>query len=181
MATVNALHWFDARRAEQLVKDVHGTLRGGGVFLLAEPTSPETPFVTGFEEWKAKQPPRYTRENWERFWSSANALLGYDHTALLGPRDANRIGDDGMSVAGWIRLLEGAGFELIDVLLRDADQVVIGALKSVSGEPGAGRRRTLGRKRFTVWGGHSEVHTAGGRKGLTNRWKPTAGRCEVHI
>jgi hypothetical protein len=35
-------------------------------------------------------------------------------------------------------LLEGAGFELIDVLLRDADQVVIGALKTVSGEPEAG-------------------------------------------
>ena len=44
---------------------------------------------------------------------------------------ANRIGEDGMSVAGWIRLLKGAGFELIDVLLRDADQVVIGALKSI--------------------------------------------------
>jgi hypothetical protein len=36
-----------------------------------------------------------------------------------------------MSVAGWIRLLERAGFELIDVLLRDADQVVIGAVKSI--------------------------------------------------
>jgi hypothetical protein len=77
--------------------------------------------------------PRYTRDKWERFWSRANALLGYDHTTLLGPRDANRIGD-GMSVAGWIRLLERAGFELIDVLLRDADQVVIGALKSI--DPG---------------------------------------------
>ena len=137
VATVNALHWFDARRAGQLINDVHGTLRGGGLFLLAEPTSPETPFVAGFEEWKANQPPRYTRENWVRFWSKANLLLGYDHTTLLGPRHANRIGD-GMSVAGWMRLLEGAGFEFIDVLLRDADQVVIGALKSVSGEPGAG-------------------------------------------
>ena len=58
----------------------------------------------------------------------ANALLGYDHATLLGPRHANRIGDD-LSVAGWIRLLERAGFGLIDVLLRDADQVVIGALK----------------------------------------------------
>jgi len=136
VATVNALHWFDARRAGQLIKDVHGTLRGGGLFLLAEPTSPETPFVAGFEEWKAKQPARYARKNWERFWSRANALLGYDHATLLGPRDANRI-DDGMSVAGWMRLLERAGFELIDVLLRDADQVVIGALKAVSGEPAA--------------------------------------------
>jgi tRNA (cmo5U34)-methyltransferase len=137
VATVNALHWFDARRAGQLVKDVHGTLRGGGLFLLAEPVSPETPFVAGFEEWKAKQPPRYTCENWERFWSRANVLLGYDHTTLLGPRHTNRI-DDSMSVAGWMRLLERADFELIDVLLRDADQVIIGALKSVSGEPGAG-------------------------------------------
>ncbi len=106
--------------------------------MLAEPASPDTPFVAGFEEWKAKQPPRYTPENWDRFWSRANVLLGYDHTTLLGPRRANRIGEDGMSVAGWRRLLEGAGFELIDVLLRDADQVVIGALKTVSGEPGAG-------------------------------------------
>jgi len=137
VATVNALHWFDVRRAGQLIKDVHGILRDGGVFLLAEPASPETPFVAGFEEWKTKQPPRYTPENWERFWSRANVLLGYDHTTLLGPRHANRIGEDGMSVAGWRRLLEGAGFEFIDVLLRDADQVVIGALKSVSGEPGA--------------------------------------------
>ena len=36
-----------------------------------------------------------------------------------------------MSVAGWIGLLERAGFDLIDVLLRDAEQVVIGALKSI--------------------------------------------------
>jgi tRNA (cmo5U34)-methyltransferase len=129
VATVNAIHWFDAQRAGQIIKEVHGTLRDGGLFLLAEPASPETPFVAGFEEWKAKQPPRYTRENWERFWSRANALLGYDHTALLGPPDADRIGDR-MSVAGWIHLIEGAGFELSDVLLRDTDQVVIGARKS---------------------------------------------------
>jgi SAM-dependent methyltransferase len=130
VATVNALHWFDAARGAQLVKDVHGILRGGGLFVLAEPVCPETPFAAGFDEWKAKQPPRYSREHWERFWSRANALLGYDHTALLGPRQANRIGD-GMSVAGWIRLLEHAGFELSDVLRRDADQAIIGAVKSI--------------------------------------------------
>jgi SAM-dependent methyltransferase len=128
VATVNGLHWFDAPRAGQLIKDVHGILRSGGVFLLAEPASPETPFVAGFDEWKARQTPRYKRENWERFWSRANVLLGYDHTTLLGTRDAERIGDS-LSVAGWTRLLERAGFELIDVLLRDADQVVIGGLK----------------------------------------------------
>ena len=133
VAAVNALHWFDAGRAAQLVEDVHGTLRDGGLFLLAEPACPEPPFAAGFGEWKARQPPRYTRENWERFWSRANALLGYDHTTLLGSRQANRIGD-GMSVSGWIRLLERAGFGLIDVLLRDADQVVVAALKSI--DPG---------------------------------------------
>jgi SAM-dependent methyltransferase len=129
VATVNALHWFEARRAEELAKDIRGTLRPGGLFLLAEPVCPEAPFVTGFEQWKARQAPRYTRENWERFWSRANALLGYDHTALLGPRDGNRIGQD-LSVAGWSRLVERAGFEHLDVLWRDVDQVVIGAQKS---------------------------------------------------
>ena len=128
VATVNALHWFDAMRAAQLAEAVHGTLRGGGLFLLAEPARPETPFLDGFNEWKAKQPPRYTRENWQRFWSRANALLGYDHTTLLGPSQANHIGDS-MSVGGWVSLLEQAGFEPIDVLLRDADQVIIGAMK----------------------------------------------------
>lgn len=129
VATVNALHWFDAQRAAQLVADVHATLKAGGLFLLAEPANPESPYAAGFEAWKAAQPPRYTRENWERFWSRANELLGYDHTTLLGPRESNRIGD-AMSVAGWIRLLEQAGFEHVDVLLRDADQVIIGAQKN---------------------------------------------------
>ncbi len=129
VVTVNALHWFDAGQATQLVKDVHGTLRAGGVFVIAEPASPETPFAAGVEEWKASQPPRYMRENWERFWSRANAILGYDHTALLRSGPASRIGD-GMSVAGWRRLLEGAGFTLVDALLRDADQVILGAVKS---------------------------------------------------
>jgi SAM-dependent methyltransferase len=128
VAAVNALHWFDVGRAAQLFEDVHRTLRGSGAFLLAEPACPESPFAAGFEAWKDRQPPRYTRENWERFWSRANALLGYDHTRLLGPTHANRIGDN-MSVAGWVRLLQRAGFGLVDVLLRDADQVVIGALK----------------------------------------------------
>ena len=117
VATVNALHWFDEGRAGQLVEDVHGRLRSGGVFLVAEPASAEAPFAAGFEAWKAKQPPRYSQENWQRFWSRADAILGYDHVALWGPRDDTRIGD-GMSVAGWTRLLERAGFELVDVLLQ---------------------------------------------------------------
>jgi hypothetical protein len=107
------------RDARQLVKDVHGTLRAAGCSCSQSPPLRDT--LRGWIRRGRPEPPRYTRENWERFWSRANALLGYDHTTLLGPRDANRIGDVGMSVAGWMRLLERAGFELIDVLLRDAD------------------------------------------------------------
>jgi len=129
VVTVNALHWFDIPRAEQLAQDIHALLRNGGAFAFAEPASPELPFAAGFAEWKARQPPRYSRENWERFWSTANRLLGYDHTKLLGPPDAKRIGD-GIPVAGWTSLVQRAGFALTDVLLRDADQVIIAALKS---------------------------------------------------
>jgi hypothetical protein len=34
-----------------------------------------------------------------------------------------------MPIAGWMRLLEAASFRLIDVLWRDADQVIIAASK----------------------------------------------------
>jgi len=129
IATVNALHWFEVARAEQLFRDIHTLLRGGGVFVFAEPVSCEVPFAAGFEEWKAKQPPRYSRENWERFWARADEILGYDHPKLWGPRRADGI-DDEMSVAGWTLLLQSAGLALVDVLLRDADQVIIAALKS---------------------------------------------------
>jgi len=135
VATVNSLHWFDRARAAQLVADVYATLRAGGVFLLAEPASAEASFAAGFEEWKAKQPPRYSQEHWWRFWSRANALLGYDHIALLGSRDDPRIGDD-LSVAGWIELLGRGGFERVDVLRRDADQVVLGAQKAPAADRG---------------------------------------------
>ena len=107
VATVNALHWFDARRAGQLIKDVHGTLRGGG-----KQSCSQSPPLLSHPSWldsksgRPKQPPRYTPENWKRFWSRANVLLGYDHTTLLGPRHANRIGEDGMSVAGWEALAQ---------------------------------------------------------------------------
>jgi SAM-dependent methyltransferase len=130
VATANALHWFTAQRVEALLREVHGLLRSGGVFLFAEPVSAEPPLAAGFEEWKAKQPPRYSRENWERFWSTANTLLGYDHTKLLGPRDANRIGDEDVSVRRWIDLVRRAGFGLVDILLRDKDEVIIAALKT---------------------------------------------------
>jgi SAM-dependent methyltransferase len=128
VATANALHWLNARRVSELCKDVFRLLRPGGVFLFVEPACSETTFAAGFAEWKSRQPSRYSRENWERLWSRANEILGYDHTKLLGSRDSHLIGD-GMPVSGWLRVLRDAGFESIDVLLRDADEVMLAAVK----------------------------------------------------
>jgi len=128
VATANALHWFDVQRVAELFKDVLGLLRRGGVFLFVEPACAEKTFSAGFADWKSRQPARYSRENWERFWSRANELLGYDHTKFLGSRDSHQIGND-MSVTGWMELLKNAGFESIDVLLRDADEAMLAALK----------------------------------------------------
>src|SRR5215469_3674370 len=43
VATANALHWFDIPRVGALMRQVHALLRSGGVFVFAEPASPETP------------------------------------------------------------------------------------------------------------------------------------------
>lgn len=128
IAIVNALHWLDLARAKRIARDVHALLRNGGIFVFAEPVSPEPPFAPGMAEWKDKQPPRYTRENWERFWTAANKYLGYDHIASLGPRTDDGIGDT-LPVAGWIALVEEAKFTTIDILWRDADQVIVAAIK----------------------------------------------------
>ena len=127
VAAANALHWLDARRVCELFKDVFRLLRPGGVFLFVEPACCEPTFAAGFAEWKSRQPSRYSRENWERFWSRANEILGYDHTKLLGSRDSHL--DEGMPVSGWVQVLRKAGFESIDVLLRDADEVILAAAK----------------------------------------------------
>jgi SAM-dependent methyltransferase len=128
VATANAFHWLDARRVREVFKDVFRLLRPGGVFLFVEPACSEPPFAAGFAEWKSRQPSRYSRENWERFWSRANEILGYDHTKLLGSRDSHMI-NDRMPVSGWIRVLRNAGFGSTDVLLRDADEVILAAAK----------------------------------------------------
>lgn len=57
-------------------------------------------------------------------WSRSEERLGYNPAKPWGPRLADRV-DDGLSVAGWTRLLRGAGFSLADVLPWDADQVII--------------------------------------------------------
>jgi len=129
VATANALHWLDAQRVAQVFQDVFRLLRPGGVFLFVEPACSEKTFAAGFADCKSRQPARYSRENWERFWSRANEILGYDHTKMLGSRDAQvRVGDS-MPVAGWIQFLKDARFESIDTLLRDADEVILAAAK----------------------------------------------------
>ncbi len=127
VATANALHWFDAHRVAELFKDVFSLLRPGGVFLFVEPACTEKMFADGFADWRSRQPARYSRENWERFWTRANEILGYDHTKLLGSRDLHL--DEGMPVSGWVQALRNAGFECIDVLLRDADEAILAAAK----------------------------------------------------
>lgn len=128
VVVANALHWFDSARARSLLSEVHGLLRKGGVLLFAEPVSAEPPFSVGFSQWASRQPQRYSRANWERFWTRANAILGYDHIKLLGTRPEGRI-DDGLTVAGWIDLVKKAGFGTADVLLRDKDEVIVAAVR----------------------------------------------------
>jgi len=129
VATANALHWLDARRVAEVCRDVFRLLSPGGVFLLVEPACSENRFAAGFAEWKSRQPSRYSRENWERLWFRANEILGYDHTKLLGSGDSHaRVGDT-MPVSGWIQFLEDAGFDSVDTLLRDAEEVMLAAAK----------------------------------------------------
>jgi hypothetical protein len=115
--------------AAELFGDIFQSLRSGGVFLLMEPAGAEPPFAPGFEAWQKEQPSQHKYEDWRRFWSQVNALVGYDY-GFLGdpPGDQNRIGDT-LSVMQWVGLLTDAGFESIDVLLRDAEKVVLASVK----------------------------------------------------
>src|SRR5262249_33113560 len=125
-------HWLSPDRAEAVVADIHRLLDDGGVFVFAEPASPEAPFAPGFDAWKSRQPSRYEMENWKAFWGRANSLLGYDHVELLGSREDPRIGH-GMTVHGWVDLVARRGFESVDVLWRDADVVIVAARKAYDG------------------------------------------------
>lgn len=129
IATANAIHWLSAIRAEAVFGDIHRLLDDGGTLFFAEPASPEVPFAPGFDEWKTRQPSRYEQGNWKAFWDRANSLVGYDHTELMGSREGSRIGD-GMTVRGWIDLVETSDFQTVDVLWRDADVVIVAAQKA---------------------------------------------------
>jgi SAM-dependent methyltransferase len=126
VVVASALHWLTTTRAEAVLRDIYRLLGDGGTLMFAEPVVAQAPFAPGFEQWKARQPPRYEHGAWTAFWQRANSLIGYDHTELLGPREADRIGD-GMTVRDWTGLAEAAGFRAVDVLWRDADGVIVAA------------------------------------------------------
>ena len=128
VVAANGLHWFDIKEAAQLFADVHELLRHGGSFLFMEPVGPEIPFAESFDAWKRTQPPQHKSDDWVKFWSSVSNLLGYDPIKELGERDDSHINDK-LSVLGWVGMLKVAGFDSMDVLLRDAEKVVVAALK----------------------------------------------------
>jgi SAM-dependent methyltransferase len=126
---VNCLHWFSLERAARLFAEIFALLRSGGSFLFLEPVSAEAPFASGFATWQSTQPSQHSPDNWMKFWSRVNTLMGYDYVKeALGERNQDRI-DDKLPVMGWVQLLENAGFESIDILLRDPEKVVAAALK----------------------------------------------------
>jgi SAM-dependent methyltransferase len=129
VVAVNTAHWFSLAKATELFGDIFRSLRSGGVFLLMEPVGAEPPFAPGFDAWKKQQPAQHKYEDWRRFWSRVNALVGYDYGFLGDPSDGqNRIGDQ-LSAMGWGDLLTDAGFQSIDILLRDAEKVVLAGIK----------------------------------------------------
>ena len=129
VVAVNVMHWFSLARAVELFGDIFQSIRPGGVFLLMEPAGVESPFTPGFDAWQKEQPSQHQYEDWRRFWSRVRALVGYDYGFLGDPPDGqNRIGDK-LSVMRWVDLLTDVGFESIDILLRDAEKVVLAGVK----------------------------------------------------
>jgi trans-aconitate methyltransferase len=129
VVAVNTMHWFSLARAAALFGDIFQSLRSGGALLLMEPAGAESPFASGFDAWQKQQPSQHQHDDWRRFWSRVKALVGHDY-GFLGdpPDDHHRIGDT-LSVMQWVGLLTSAGFESIDVLMRDTDKVVLAAVK----------------------------------------------------
>jgi SAM-dependent methyltransferase len=129
VVAVNSVHWLSVPRAAALFGEIFDSLRPAGVFLLMEPVAAEPPFAAGFEEWRKEQPSQHKYEDWRRFWSRVKALLGCDY-GFLGdpPQGQDRIGDS-LSVRQWVSLLTEAGFQSIDILLRDSEKAVLAGVK----------------------------------------------------
>ncbi|MGH9487592.1 MAG: class I SAM-dependent methyltransferase [Terriglobales bacterium] len=128
-AAANTLHWLGAQRIQEVCRDVFRLLRSGGVFIAVEPSEAEPAFAACFAQWKSRQPSRYCRENWQRFWDRANEILGYNHIPFLRSPIARAPGAGEMPVSAWMAALRNAGFESLDVLLRDKDEVLLAAVK----------------------------------------------------
>lgn len=128
VVAVNAVHWLSLADGAKLFACVLQSLRSGGIFLLMEPVTAAPPFVPGFAAWKKEQPSQHSYENWRRFWSRVQALIGYDYGFLGEPGDQDRIGDE-LSVTQWVGLLTDAGFASVDVLLRDSEKVALACVK----------------------------------------------------
>jgi SAM-dependent methyltransferase len=124
VAVGNALHWLKLERACEIMADVAGLLRPGGLFLFMEPVQAMAEVRQGHDAWRAAQPPQHDWQDWLNFWTRINDLLGYDHIATLGSRDDPRIGDD-LTAADWLDMACAAGFASVDVLWRDAEKAVI--------------------------------------------------------
>ncbi len=127
---VNTVHWLTLAETVKLLGDIFQSLRSGGVFLLMEPVGAEPPFAPGFKAWQKEQPSQHRYEDWRWFWSRVKALVGYDYGFLGDPPDGRSHIGDGLSALRWVRLLTEAGFEPIDLLLRDAEKVVLAGVKA---------------------------------------------------
>ena len=129
VTAVNIVHWLTVAQAAELFGGIFQSLRPGAVFLLMEPVSAEPAFAPGFDAWRKEQPSQHNFEDWRRFWSRVQALIGYDY-GFLGdpPENQNRIGDK-LSAMQWIELLTNVGLTSIDVLQRDAEKVVLASAK----------------------------------------------------
>ncbi len=128
VVTANAVHWFSLEGAARLLADLFQMLRSGGVLLLMEPAAAERPFMAGVEVWRKEQPSQHRCEDWRRFWSRVQSLVGCDYGFLGEPGDQDRIGDS-LPVMRWAGLLADAGFASVDVLLRDAEKAALAAIK----------------------------------------------------
>ena len=126
---VNTVHWFSLTKAAGLFTDISQSLRSGGVFLLMEPAAAAPPFAPGFDAWKKEQSSQHQHEDWRRFWTRVNALVGCDYGFLGDPPDDQQHIGDSLSVMQWVDLLTDAGFQSVDILLRDVEKAILASVK----------------------------------------------------
>ena len=132
IAAATALHWFDVERLGALFRDFWKLLRPGGVLVFSEPLAPLPGLAAGYSSWLESDGSAYdAQRRWDGFWSRANALLGYDHRAVLEtlPAERKMIGDEGIGAEQYFALLRGAGFAGLDVIDRSGTTITIAALK----------------------------------------------------